>query len=822
MTFRGVSPKKLETLLEHGLSHTELLDFFQSCQKKLMLAGYSKGQRLPHSPAEAVREIVRFSDKTHGVFSRWLLDQDGEGSSELVEQLVPRFQAIDLVGVEFSDKEMRQLCRCGLENLYSGSPSPPWLAYLSADPAANGAGAASELKRESAPDVPEIAEEAVVAWFKWAQGLGDVASFRDPRLELLARLIEAAKTPGPAPSSALAALGDRYPAVKALLSNASAQPTSVPPCGALVTPPGVQPLDRGRDYTQLQLIATRSAKSGNGPFRLEVEAFVDGRTLFTLEDADLRIALPEEGRIILHGEPNKAPPPLGEPLQYRVERFDTRFAIKIRVVEEVEAPIPVFYVPHTSTQPDRVREFILACAKDNRTRNGIFITADGRCLKSRVEPLQRLVAPEFDWTFETWSSLPAVEFRTGAYVVGERPPAEGQYDCAPLSTSARRVLKVLADRKAIRATRQQIAEIVERLREDEDEQLHARRVRIAGKLEELGRAEADYDELISEVMRAPLVREDIEVRKKAAIGEANSDLRKAQKRLETLRQERESIERKLEELKAELNQRVRNVRTEIQRAFETAQANEAATLSNLALWQAIAGKADSTQPPGRVQTESPEPKFRRRPLDPSGEPLSDVFRLAGYADDLARQYSEAVKLMTRMGLPLVVTGPGAFTIGTRIARALATREILCLDVPVGLLSAQSFQDIWVEALSASLLIRDANLSDLGLYAPTLLERLTAGLLDPVAGEKPLIVLTAASGPAGLPWPLEIEHFAAKLTLQNLTNIEEFREESDVGINVVPLQKRLCLRVERAAEEGGIDEAVSSLALRMLRCSVTEA
>lgn len=69
----------------------------------------------------------------------------------------------------------------------------------------------------------------------------------------------------------------------------------------------------------------------------------------------------------------------------------------------------------------------------------------------------------------------------------------------------------------IRVPRQQIAEIVERLREDEDEQLHARRAPIAGKLEELARAEPDYDELISEVMRSPLVCEDIETRKKAAM-----------------------------------------------------------------------------------------------------------------------------------------------------------------------------------------------------------------------------------------------------------------------------------------------------------------
>lgn len=799
-------------LLEHGLTVSELIDFFRTCQKRLLLAGYSRAQRLPHSRTEAVRDILRFPDKAHRVLSDWLREQSREIATELVQQLVPRFHAIEREGVEFSDEDMYELCRCGLDNLYSDAPQQNWLDYLAEESPTDADGESNAPVPESGPPVNDLPEEVLLEWAKWAAGSGGLDRITDARLQLLAQVSEAARSRAQAREHVIAALRDKYPRVRALLSDGLGERPQEVPAGVQAQPPPTQPLEPARDYARLHVIATRPARAGSGPFRLDVEAFVDDKGLFILEDSDLRLALPNEGRVILHAEPGRGPP-IGEPLEYRIERFDTRLSIKIRVVEEVGAPIPIFYVPHPSTQPDLVREFILACAKDNRNRNGMFVTAEGLCLKARFEPLQRLTGVDFDWLFDSWWSVSAVEFRTGAYVAGPLPPASGQYDCAPLSTSARLYLRALADRKAIKATRGQIAEIVERLREEEDKHLPARRARIAGKLEELARSDAEYDELIEELMRSTVVREDIEVRKKAAVAEANEDLKKAQNRLEVLRRDKETIERRLNEVNADLSQRVRSMRTEIQRVFETAKANEAATLGELALWQAIAGKTESS-----VTERAPAsaPQLRRTDLPASGEAVADVLRLAGFPDHIAVQYAAAIELGSQSGLALVITGPGAFTIGTRIGQCLATETLMCLDVPVGLLSEESFVSSWTKANSAPVLIRNANLSDLTLYAPQLLEHITERVLKPTSSGEHCIVITGTTGPAALPWPPEVTDFAAKLSLAHLDTSEGSEPESGESGRVSPLRRKLWSRLERAAEQKGVDGDIRSLLLKLLK------
>jgi hypothetical protein len=108
-----------------------------------------------------------------------------------------------------------------------------------------------------------------------------------------------------------------------------------------------------------------------------------------------------------------------------------------------------------------------------------------------------------------------------------------------------------------------------------------------------------------------------------------------------------------------------------------------------------------------------------------------------------------------------------------------------------------------------LLLRNANLSDMFLYAPALLEQVVTGILDPPSGPKPVVILTAASGPAALPWPAEIEQLAVHFDLSRLPS-ELSEEHEPKSEPVAPLQKKAWLRIQRAGDVSEAAQAAAAL------------
>src|SRR5205814_1571887 len=115
MSYREINTDRFNLLLSHGLSAEEMLNFFRVNRTQLILAGDK--QHMPSEAADAIRRIVRFKDKAHGLLGAWLKRQPHRYSETLRTQLVPRFRSMDTEGVVYSDDEFADLCRCGLVEL---------------------------------------------------------------------------------------------------------------------------------------------------------------------------------------------------------------------------------------------------------------------------------------------------------------------------------------------------------------------------------------------------------------------------------------------------------------------------------------------------------------------------------------------------------------------------------------------------------------------------------------------------------------------------------------------------------------------------------
>jgi hypothetical protein len=187
----------------------------------------------------------------------------------------------------------------------------------------------------------------------------------------------------------------------------------------------------------------------------------------------------------------------------------------------------------------------------------------------------------------------------------------------------------------------------------------------------------------------------------------------------------------------------------------------------------------------------------------SGSPVG-IFIGLSVRDDIAERWAKVLMLAKRLAIPLTVEGSGARWLGEAVACALADGDVTVLDVPVGLIGPHEFEAAVDLQAPRALLIHGANLSDIDVYAPRLLARVTAhatGAADP-ALPTPL-VFTGSSGPASLPWPAEIKDFAINLTLARLeerllkTGDELLREPG-------PLAEIFVRRAERDPQFRGSD------------------
>lgn len=768
MTYRGVDHERLEELITCGITDEELRAFFKTKRNALIIA--RDKQNMPSDTEEAIKRMVRFSDKAHEIFGEWLAKQPDNDSDIPRTQLVPRFAAIDRQGVEFGQSEYSQLCRSGLVELYSDSPLPEWLDFLRSSKKSH-----AELvdnEEEANPTTVSVhqpaSEVALESSLRVATGEMKSHEIADSTLRFLAEMHEVgtgkrttAPDPWPEAFSGYARLRALISAkVKANEAVASAQSTTK---GVVAEGPAEREYNPQRDYSNYIAIATRSKYRFNKPYFLDVEGFIDNGEIFALSDHDLRSALPEEGRLILFPE-SGIEPAVGEPLAYHVERRQTEFSIKVAARKLERSIAPIVYVPHKSTEPDHVRQWLKEFAARPRGSAAVFVLEDGLCIKAKVD-LQRIVHPEFDWQFESWPTVRAFELSGGAYVVLPIHSEPRQYDCAPLAVSARSLLKTLTERKAISLTNRQLSDIVAHIRDEETNSKEARFARVASKLEGLSTVDDEYSALIGELMKSPVVLEDIERRKIQAVDDAKSNIESERRTLTNLRTERGTLEKSIERLKREGESQAKNIRATVLKAFEAAKAKGIEGLGEAAVWQALTGTSLERNKPTatsrrREDTFGTLPSLAIATLEPSGTPLADELRSIGLSDDICRAYCAALEVATRCGFPIVVEGSGAYAIAQKIALSVSKAPLARVEIPLGLISGSALEKLLGKTLTKPLLVANANLSDMSLYAPWLLQYISERFLLP-ASRDPLapLIFSGATGPAALPWPAEISQLS---------------------------------------------------------------
>ena len=788
-------------LLEHALSATELRGFIRSKTNPLLLAG-EKPRHQPATHSKAVLWLARFGERGQSVLAKWIQEKVTCDSSIPVEQLAPRFRAIEREGVKFGPDEMRDLCRCGLVDLFGESPSKEWLEYLATEP--DGPSNVISASVDGVPsDSLNVARtpsaETMGRFVQWARGEKGIGDIPDEGLRLSAKLFVAARERDPQVIAELPGPADQYNELEALLGQGASGRDI--PRGLQAVAPAMQEYDPAKEYTALEVIATLPRRAAGQAFFLTVEAFIERDAVHTLSFQELAKAFPDNAEIILFPDLG-VEPTIGRPAAYKVERALTSGKVKFRVVSQGRLLVRVFYVPASSDSPDRVREWLMDFARKAQEPTAVFVLTDGMCIKPRSGALSRLLQPDYDWTFDGWPSVSAVEFHKAPYIVASLPSPAFQYDCAPLAISARRLLRRLSERKAVSLTRQQWGAIIEQVRADGDGVDQALRQRVVGKLEALSRIEPEYESLITDLMAIPSVKADIETRKQMEVTSTSEELHKERKALDNVRREKLALQESIENLKEQHDERVKKLRAAMRRVFEEAKGKEAETLAQAGLLQVLKAEEPSSRERRRdsASSVSSAPSITVQRVEAHTIPLADAFRAAGFPDSIGALYAQTVEFGLNAGLPLIVEGPGASVVSLSISRCLGKGSTTLCEIPIGLVSSGPIKALLDGHPDGPLVLRNANLSDISVYAGATIDELIAYQLRGEQLNAPrILILAGAGGAAALPWPIDLQYAALKVnlaeapfTLDQMDNFKDFNPTS-------PVQRRVWNRLKMSAE-----------------------
>jgi hypothetical protein len=787
-----INPQRFQSLLRYGIDGESLFQFFKESKAALLSVGAKVGN-LPPSPEAARKVITGFNAKAHRVFGKWIAAKAARGKtiSHPADELVDRLRAIELGEQEMAEEEQKALHVSGLQQYYSEQPAPRWIEFLRTPIG----GHANEA------DAPGPADwAALLRWW-----LGAAPKPRDGLVGAVASLRAAIDESDPQLLEDLPAFKGATTELRSQITQAyQLQQLSTAVLGVVAEGPPLQDFDPDLDYSQMAVIATNRSSKVTEPFFVSAEAFItDSGEVFSLSPTDMRRALPKDGRIVLHKDRGfPSAPAIGESLVYEVQDYETDLPVKVKAIGSIpERLFRVIHIPVTSKEAHKIRDAIVVYARSPGARLAVFVTLDKVCLRPRGDNIQNVLSPAFDWHLERWDSLKAVELANGAYVVGPLPSAALGLDCSPLSSAARRLLKLFSQRGDSKTSKGQRDLLQELLSSDDLNFEDSTKERLRNNIDSIGRGTDDFDALISDLLRSKPVQADIERRVIEKVDALAAERAKELQSIESLQREKANLAKGIERLREDAEKKTKAVRGAIQKAFANTRAKELESLGELAVFEALLSRRSESASAATAASHqagtAPEIAWSN-PLTPSNMPLDRLFREFGLNSQIAERVEQIVGLGTRLGLPIAITGVGANHLGTQLAAALCTKSCVVGDVVIGLLGSSGVVAKMAETTADAILLRNANLSDLSVYASDLLSLICQSALEKVpTSQRMTVLLTAVTGPASLAMPDEVRQFALNLNL--LTIEDALANPPTTGIVENVLWRRLTAKVEKLEE-----------------------
>jgi len=302
---------------------------------------------------------------------------------------------------------------------------------------------------------------------------------------------------------------------------------------------------------------------------------------------------------------------------WRVEHKSPDKKAQYVVTDFMSHTYEVFDIPHASSEPDLVRDWIKEVYEPVHDVFPVFRLQDGPVLKLPAETTDPRTA-NFDAALPIYRDHPTVKWSGRTIVIKPFPASHLQYDCAPVRTAVRKLFRESAELLGLPVlTKRQIGELADAAaRHSTDATIKQSVQRARARIEELFDNKEELHSLMNEIVLLPSVAEAIGAEKARAAAAVREEAETSKAELGKLAAEKKQLQSEIENLKQARKKESAAVSREIKLAFERAGADGLKTLAELSVFKNILGLSAqspaATAPaalptvPGARQAAAPE------------------------------------------------------------------------------------------------------------------------------------------------------------------------------------------------------------------------
>jgi hypothetical protein len=282
---------------------------------------------------------------------------------------------------------------------------------------------------------------------------------------------------------------------------------------------------------------------------------------------------------------------------WRVQRGQGNYDKTQFVIEShVSNVYDVFYIPHTSSQPDKVRTWIETQYFSKTRVYPVFQLSDGLIIKFSSD-IRNPEKANFDIPLNAYFAHEAVVIHNKnavrTLVIKPFPVADFKYDIAPLKTQIKRFFSnraLISGFPVItKAQLQALAEVVNT--EADDKLTKTSALRVMEQVHEIVDTKELFVEVLDELLKLPMIKEkvdtEVERKKEEIVSVFRAQKTKEEIDVLALRATKKNLEDELERLKKANRKENADLAKEIKKTFDRASAEGIQTISNLALFKSV-------------------------------------------------------------------------------------------------------------------------------------------------------------------------------------------------------------------------------------------
>ena len=335
----------------------------------------------------------------------------------------------------------------------------------------------------------------------------------------------------------------------------------------------------------------------SGQFFASVIGMMVGESLLELSPGEARKVYPLAGEILAFPNTISGHHHEGELAIWRTERHETDKQNKLIITSLHARLYEVIPVPHPSSDPDSLREWLLSFYQNPTANLPIFQLSDGGLVRLPGDPKDTKLY-KFENPIDLYESLDAIELANGRrLVVSPLPAASQKLDCAPPITTIKRLLKMQKSGEQFpHFSRAQVDSLSDFIKAEVDYSLSPSLARATERLGSVAELKEKLNEVVTELMLLPEVSQQIEEEKKSLLLKFADDQNDFKNNLQKLKDEKIKLEGEISAARKSIKMQEQELVSRIREKFQKAQSEGVETLAQVALFRSLIGVSQTSDP----------------------------------------------------------------------------------------------------------------------------------------------------------------------------------------------------------------------------------